>query len=186
MSPIVRKIFWFLNRYFMVPLFRLGLGAFFVNPLAGYIMILKPIGRKSGKTRYAPVNYAIQDGAIYCVSGGRQSSEWFRNIRANPNLELILPAGAIYAHAEEVTDPDEKRIAARQVLQNAGFAGFFEGYNPYKISDSELQTRIADLPVLRFQPLGLGSGAFDMGGWAWSWSLIATVLLIWILLTNLK
>jgi hypothetical protein len=40
--------------------------------------------------------------------------------------------------------------------------------------------------VLRFQPLGLGSGTFDMGGWDWVWSLIASALLIWILLIKLN
>ena len=101
---------------------------------------------------------------------------------ADHQLELILPGGAIYARAEEVTDPDEKRIVARQVLQNAGFAGFFEGYNPFKISDAELQTKISDLPVLRFQPLGLGSGAFDSGGWAWPWAFVLTAIVAWVLL----
>ncbi len=57
MPPLVRRIFWFLNTFFMVPLFRLGLGPFFGNPLSGYIMVLKAIGRKSGKVRYTPVNY---------------------------------------------------------------------------------------------------------------------------------
>jgi deazaflavin-dependent oxidoreductase (nitroreductase family) len=181
MPPIVRKIFWFLNKFIMVPIFRLGLGPFFGNPFSGYMMILKPVGRKTGKIRYAPVNYAIQNGFVYCISGGRKNSDWFRNICANPQLELILPGGAIYARAEEVTDPDEKRIIARRVLQNAGFAGFFEGYNPYQISDEELQAKIADLPVLRFEPLGPGSGVFDMGGWAWIWSFVATGLLLWML-----
>ena len=180
MPPLMRKIFWFVNKYFMVPMFRLGFGALFGNPFSGYIMILKPVGRKSGKVRFAPVNYAIRNGFVYCISGGRESSDWFRNIRATPQLELILPSGAIYARAEEVTDPDEKLVVARRVLQNAGFAGFFEGYNPFKISDAELQTKIADLPVLRFTPLGLGSGAFDSGGWAWPWAFVITAILVWL------
>lgn len=180
MPPLMRKIFWFINRYFVVPMFRLGFGAFFGNPFTGYIMVMKPLGRKTGRVRFAPVNYAIQSGCVYCMSGSRDSSDWFRNICANPQLELILPGGAIYARAEEVSDPDEKLVIARRVLQNAGFAGFFEGYNPYQISDAELQTNIADLPVLRFQPLGLGSGAFDAGGWAWIWAFVITAILIWL------
>ena len=144
--------------------------------------MLKPVGRKFGKVRFAAVNFSIHNVLVYFISGGRESSDWFRNVRATPQLELILPGGAIYARAEEVTDPDEKRIVARQVLQNAGFAGFFEGYNPFKISDAELQTKISDLPVLRFQPLGLGSGAFDSGGWAWPWAFVLTAIVAWVLL----
>jgi hypothetical protein len=60
----MRRFFRFLNKYFMVPLFRLGFGPFFGNPFTGYIMVLKVLGRKTGKLRYAPVNYAILDGKV--------------------------------------------------------------------------------------------------------------------------
>lgn len=175
MSPILRRVFWFVNRYLMVPIFRLGLGPLFGSPFGGYIMVLKPIGRKSGKTYHTPVNYAIHNGCVYCVSGGRRTSDWFRNLLAHPEVEIILPGGAIFARAEEVADPDERRVMARQVLINAGFAGFFEGYNPRTISDAALQEKIHDLPVLRFTPLGLGNGACDPGGWAWVWSVALTL-----------
>lgn len=178
MSPLVRRIFWVLNKFFMVPMFRLGFGPFFGNPLSGYILVLKTIGRKSGKARYVPLNYAIHKGDVYCISGGRKTSDWYRNLHANPEIEMTLPGGALYARMDEICDPDEKGLIARQVLKNAGFAGFFEGYNPWRISDEELKHKIADLPVLRFHPLGVGNGASDMGGWAWIWSFVVTAILI--------
>jgi deazaflavin-dependent oxidoreductase (nitroreductase family) len=171
-------MFRFLNKYFMVPLFRLGFGPFFGNPFSGYILVLKTIGRKSGRVRYAPVNYAIHKGDIYCISGGRKTSDWYRNLCANPDIEMILPGGAFYAHMDELCDPEQRALIARQVLKNAGFAGFFEGYNPWRISDEDLQRKIADLPLLRFQPSGVGNGPSDAGGWAWIWSFVATVILI--------
>lgn len=70
MSPnLLRRFFWYLNRYLMVPMFRLGLGPVIGNPLSGYIMVIKTSGRKSGITRYSPVNYAILNGSVYCLSG---------------------------------------------------------------------------------------------------------------------
>ncbi len=179
MPPLLRKIFWFVNKFFMVPVFRLGLGFFFGNPLSGYIMLLKPVGRKTGKLRYAPVNYAIHNGSVYCLSGGRQSSDWYRNLIANPQVEVILPGGAILGQVTEVTDPQERLLVTRRVLQNAGFAGFFEGYNPFMITDAELLLKSADLPVLRIQPIGLGSGPADPGGWGWVWVTLLTIFLIW-------
>ena len=179
MPPLLRKIFWFVNKFFMVPVFRLGLGFFFGNPLSGYIMVLKPVGRKTGKLRYAPVNYAIHNGSVYCLSGGRQSSDWYRNLMANPQVEVILPAGAILGQVTEVTNPQERLLVTRQVLQNAGFAGFFEGYNPFTITDAELLLKSAGLPVLRIQPIGLGSGPADPGGWGWVWVTLLTIFLIW-------
>jgi deazaflavin-dependent oxidoreductase (nitroreductase family) len=181
MTPTVRRIFWVINKFFMVPMFRLGFGFLFGNPLSGYIMVLKVAGRKSGKIRYAPVNYAIYKGFVYCISGGRKESDWFRNIIANPHIEVILPAGPIFGSVEEVFDAGERQAVIRQVLQNAGFAGFFEGYNPFTISDDELKSKSADLPVLRISPVGIGNGACDPGGWAWVWSLIITVMIIWLL-----
>ncbi len=182
MPPLMRRIFWFFNKFFMVPLFRLGLGPLFANPVSGYIMVMKVIGRKSGKTRFTPVNYAIHKGEIYCISGGRRTSDWYKNLLATPEIELILPGGAVYAHVEEIADSGLRRLVIRQILQNAGFAGFFEGYNPWRISDDELMAKSADLPLLRFHPLGIANGASDAGGWAWVWVWIFTLLALWLLL----
>lgn len=178
MPPLMRRIFWFLNKFFMVPVFRLGLGPLFGNPFTGYIMVLKAVGRKSGKIRYAPVNYAIHKGNIYCVSGGRESSDWYRNVRAVPQIEVILPSGPIFGCVEEVSDTEDRRIIVRQILKNAGFAGFFEGYNPFTISDEELMQKSADLPLLRIHPIGVGAGASDPAGWAWIWLWAALILSI--------
>ena len=168
MPPLMRRIFWFINKFFMVPLFRLGFGPFFVNPLTGYIMVLKVIGRKTGKVRYAPVNYTIHKGDIYCISGGRQTSDWYRNLLATPEVEIILPSGPVYARVDEIPDPDARRVLIRQILKNAGFAGFFEGYNPFTITDDELMHKSGDMPLLRFHPWGIAN-ASDPGGWAWVW-----------------
>ena len=102
---------------------------------------------------------------------------------ATPEIEIILPGGMVFARVDEVPDPEVRRVVIRQILKNAGFAGFFEGYNPFTITDDELMQKSADLPLLRFYPLGLGSGAFDSGGWAWIWSFVVTIVLIlWIVL----
>jgi deazaflavin-dependent oxidoreductase (nitroreductase family) len=178
----MRRIFWFLNKFFMVPMFRLGFGPIFGNPLTGYIMVLKVIGRKTGKVRYAPVNYAIHKGDIYCISGGRKTSDWYKNLLVTPEIEMILPSGPVYARMEEISDRETRRVVIRQILKNAGFAGFFEGYNPFTISDDELMRKTADLPLLRFHPVGFANGASDPGGWAWIWAIVLTVLVILLLI----
>lgn len=178
MSTVLRRVFKFLNKFFMVPMFRLGFGPFMGNPFTGYIMVLKTIGRKSGKVRYVPVNYTIYKGNVYCISGFRKEADWYRNLRAKPEIEMILPGGSIYARMQEISGTNEKRIVTRRILINAGFAGFFEGYNPHRISDEDLQIKTADMPVLRFQPLGIGNGAFDYGGWAWILAIVITILIV--------
>ncbi len=179
----MRRIFWFLNKFFMVPMFRLGFGPFFGNPLVGYIMVLKVIGRKTGKLRYAPVNYAIQDGKVYLVSGFRGASDWYRNVRSNPVIEAILPGGTIAGTINEVSNLDIRGKVIRQIFKNAGFAGFFEGFNPFRISDEEVAQRTADIPLLSIQPGGVGSGPSDPGGWAWVWMPVSLVILTWALVS---
>jgi len=174
----MRGFFRFLNKYFMVPMFRLGFGPCFGNPISGYIMVLKIIGRKSGKLRYAPVNYAIHDGKVYCMAGFGRNSDWYRNIQANLNLEVILPGGAIYGTALEVRDADERSLMIRQILKNAGLVAFLDGFNPYRITDDELSKRTAQMPLISIQPSGMGSGASDPAGWAWVLTLLLTILFI--------
>jgi deazaflavin-dependent oxidoreductase (nitroreductase family) len=174
----MRRFFKFLNKFFMVPMFRLGFGPFFGNPISGYIMVLKIIGRKTGKLRYAPVNYAICNGKVYCMAGFGRISDWYRNLQANTQIEVILPGGTISGTAQEVSDPSERMLVIRQILKNGGFAGFFDGFNPYRINEEELLKRTANMPLISIQPAGLGSGPADPGGWAWVWASIFTILLI--------
>jgi deazaflavin-dependent oxidoreductase (nitroreductase family) len=181
MPPVLRRIFWFINKFLMVPFFKLGFGPLFGNPLTGYIMVLKAVGRKSGRVRFAPVNYAIHNGDIYCVSGGRKTSDWYRNLLASPRIEVILPGGALFASVEEVSGADRNPAIIRQILKNAGFAGFFEGYNPFTISEEDLAARTTDLPLLRLRPIGIASGASDPGGWAWVWIFVITIAVILLL-----
>lgn len=167
MAQNFRRIFWYINKYLMVPLFRMGLGPLMGNPFSGYIMIVKTVGRKTGKMRFSPVNYAIQNGCIYCLAGFGQVCDWYRNLRANPQVELILPGRSVSGAAVEVLESPEYLLAARQVLKNGGFAGFFMGFNPYTVSDAILKEKMKGIPMTRIQPTGLGAGPYDAGGGYW-------------------
>ena len=177
-TSIIRRVFWFLNKFFMVPMFRLGFGPFVGNPLTGYIMVIKNTGRKSGKTRYAPVNYCIYQGDLYCLAGFGKISDWYKNILANPNIEVIHPDGPLAGVAEVVTETDNRTVLLRMILKNAGFAGFFEGFNPFTISDEGLERKLGDRPLIRIHPNGLGNGASDPAGWAWVTMVVICILLV--------
>ena len=174
----MRFFFKILNTLFMVPMFRLGMGPFFGNPITGYIMVLKVIGRKTGKVRYVPVNYAIRNGSVYCLAGFGRACPWVLNLQAIPDIDVILPGGAIAGHVEEASDPAERSLVLRQILKNAGFATVFEGFIPFRASMEALAARTADRPLLRIRPTGIGNGASDPGGWAWVWTLVCTIALV--------
>lgn len=177
----LRQIFKFINRYFMVPAYRMGLGWLIVNPISGYIMVIKNIGRKSGKWYYTPTNYAIINGNIYCLAGFGRKSHWYLNLVANPTAEIMLPGRTVLGKVEEVTDGEEALEAARQVFRNAGVAGFMEGYNPRTAPDEKLLKTLSRAPVLRITPTGIGSGPMDASGWHWVGLVIAMIAIILLL-----
>jgi len=182
MPDPLRKFFRFLNKFFMVPMFRLGWGGLLTNPFSGYTMVLKVIGRKTGKIRPTPVNYAFHQGAVWCISGGGRTADWYKNLMTTPDIEAILPGGAIFGKVSEENDPEIRRIIIRQILKNAGFAGWMEGYNPWKISDAELKEKTGHMPLLKITPLGIGAGASDPHGWAWITTTILIILFIFLLI----
>jgi deazaflavin-dependent oxidoreductase (nitroreductase family) len=177
-----RRGFRLFNKLFMVPMFQLGLGAVMGNQISGYIMLLKTTGRKTGKIRYSPVNYAIHKGNVYCMAGWGKSTDWYRNISATREIEAILPSGPFYGMVEEVDNLDERRYVLRNILKNAGFAGYFEGFNPFSVTDEELMEKTADKPLLRIRLSGIGSGASDPGGLSWVWTVFSVLLTIMIIL----
>ncbi len=178
MSNMGRRTFVLFNRFFMVPMFRLGFGPFMGNRVTGYIMVLRTIGRKSGKVRYSPVSDAIHRGNGDCMAGFGRLSDWYRNLQATNEVEAILPGGAIYGLVEGVEDIAERKLILRMILKNAGFAGFFEGFNPFTVTDDELLAKTAGLPLLRIHPIGVGNGPSDPGGWVRVWTGLSVLALI--------
>ena len=80
-----------LNR-FMVAAWRLGLGGMINGcpKVMGRIMVLTTVGRKSGLFRRTPVNYAILDDEVYCTAGFGATTDWYRNVQADPQVEIWL------------------------------------------------------------------------------------------------
>lgn len=175
----LRATFKFFNKL-MVLLWRLGLGPWInASPdTGGRIMVLTTIGRKSGQKRRAPVNYARVNGDVYCLAGFGQKTHWFRNLLANPDVEVWLPDGWWTGHAEEVTDPEEQLHLVRRILMNSGFAAeAFEAIDPHSISDEELREHSADWPVVHIRLEQALNGRGGPGDLAWLWPVAGTLAL---------
>ena len=91
-------------------------------------MVITHTGRKSGLRRRTPVNYAIINGDIYCAAGFGAVADWYRNLLADPHVEVWLPDGW-WAGSQRCDDlPAEQRLPVlRQVLINSGFAAYAAG-----------------------------------------------------------
>lgn len=174
----LRIAFKYFNR-FMLFMWRLGLGSW-VNAWprgGGQIMVLTTTGRKSGLRRRTPVNYALVDGELYCTAGFGQVSDWYRNLAANPQVEVWLPDGWWAGSAEEIDDPQRRVPLLRQVLIGSGFAAFAAGINPYRISDEQLAAVTADYRLVHIRRTAPRTGKDGPGDLAWVWPVAVLLLL---------
>jgi deazaflavin-dependent oxidoreductase (nitroreductase family) len=136
----LRRVFRVMNR-FMVFMWKIRLGKMINMWPAGFgrIMVIKHRGRKSGREFLTPVNYAIVDGEIYCTAGFGPVSDWYRNMLANPQIELWLPEGKRSACAEDISDSPRRLFLLRQAIIASGFAAPLFGINPRKLNDEQLE-----------------------------------------------
>jgi deazaflavin-dependent oxidoreductase (nitroreductase family) len=85
----------------MTTLYRAGLGRL----IGRLILLLTTTGRKTGLARVTPLQYEEVDGAI-CVGSARgQRADWYRNILANPRVQVQVGGRRFAGTAEPVTDP---------------------------------------------------------------------------------
>lgn len=179
----LRQGFKTFNR-FMLLLWRLGLGTA-VNgwpSVGGRIMVLTHTGRKSGMRRRTPVNYAEIGGELYCTAGFGHSSDWYRNLLANPQVEVWLPDGWWAATAADVTDRADNLSILRQVLINSGFAARAVGIDPVQMTDAQLRALTADYRLVQIHRTAPRTGVGGPGELAWLWPLTTLLLLVYLLL----
>ena len=127
----LRKAFKRFN-HLMILMWRLGLGRW-INmwpDKGGRIMVIAHKGRKTGLRRLTPVNYAVVDGELYCTAGFGRVSDWYRNITADPHVEVWLPQGRWVGVAEDVTEDPRALELMREVLIGSGFAAELFGLHP--------------------------------------------------------
>jgi deazaflavin-dependent oxidoreductase (nitroreductase family) len=167
----MRLAFKRLNQ-FMVVVWRLGLGWMVTiwPAVTGQIMVLTHTGRKSGLRRRTPVNFAYVDGELYCTAGFGRLSDWYRNMMANPAVEIWLPDGSWREGlVEDVSDSPRRLELMRAVLIGSGFAAYMFGINPHKLSDLELDQVSREYRLLHVKPGLAHTGPGGPGDLAWVW-----------------
>jgi deazaflavin-dependent oxidoreductase (nitroreductase family) len=73
--------------------------------LGRIVLLLTTTGRKTGLKRVTPLQFSELDGNYYVASSRGQRADWFRNIQANPHVEVWVERRHFEALAEPVTDP---------------------------------------------------------------------------------
>ncbi|MBN2548321.1 MAG: nitroreductase family deazaflavin-dependent oxidoreductase [Anaerolineales bacterium] len=81
--------------------YAIGLG-----PLIGrVVLLLTTTGRRTGLKRVTPLQYELVDGAYYVASARGLKADWFRNLQADPHVEVQVKKTYFHGLAEVVTDP---------------------------------------------------------------------------------
>ncbi|GER77961.1 MAG: hypothetical protein JETCAE02_25560 [Anaerolineaceae bacterium] len=147
----LRRTFHAMNP-FMVFMLKIGLGwTMEIAPsVSGRIMVIKHRGRRSGKEYQTPVNYARVNGDVYCLAGFGSNCDWYRNLLANPEVELRLLDGSHKARAEDASDSPDRLSLMRQVIIGSGFAGPLFGVDQRKMDDGQLDAATKDYRLVRF------------------------------------
>jgi hypothetical protein len=97
------------------------------------------------------VYHALIGESIYCYQGKHLKGQWYLNVLANPDVEVLLPSGTLKGIAEEVSDPKEAAYAIRQILKSSGVWAFLYGFNPFTIEDAVLEKKVQKMPVIRIK-----------------------------------
>ncbi len=174
----LRQLFKKLN-HFMMLIWRLGLGKW-LNAwpsIGGRIMVITQTGRKTGKKRRTPVNYNVVDGEIYCTAGFGSKSDWYRNVVADPRIEVWLPDGWWAGVVEDASDHENRTELMRQVLIGSGIVAPLFGIDPKKLSDAELEQITTPYCLLRVERAEARTGRGGPGELAWIWPLATMTLL---------
>lgn len=180
LSRASRTVFRYGNRYAMVPLHRAGLAAWLGNPLTGWQLLLTTTGRKSRLRRSTPLGYLVADGSAWVMAGYGASTLWYRNLLADPGVEVRLPARAPFAAlATEMVDPAVRARIIPRLVRSMALPGTMIGCLPWSASDERIVGLTAWVPLIRLSPADgsvLVAGPDDPGGLGWAWRTIVTTV----------
>ena len=178
----LRQGFKYFNQ-FMLFMWRTGLGRWInVWPEGiGRIMVLTTTGRKSGLRRRTPVNYAIVEDEVYCTAAFGPGADWYRNLRADPRVEVWLPDGWWEGEAEEVTDSARRLPLLREVLIASAFAGRAAGIVAQNMTDAELDELTREYKLIHVRRGLARTGSDGPGDLAWVWPAATMVLALLLL-----
>ena len=68
---------------------------------------LTTIGRKSGKPHTTPIWFVYDQGRLYLQAGRGGKTDWYLNLKKNPQMTLKVGTLALSGKAKFITDPKE-------------------------------------------------------------------------------
>lgn len=76
---------------------------------------LTTVGRVTGRPHEIEMWFALDSGTLYMLSGGREGSDWVKNLRRTPEVTVRIADEHFEGHARVVENAGEDELA-RQLL----------------------------------------------------------------------
>jgi deazaflavin-dependent oxidoreductase (nitroreductase family) len=78
---------------------------------------LTTTGRVSGLPREIEIWFGLEASTLYVLSGGGERSDWVRNLRRDPAVQVRIADRTFEGRARVVTDPEEDALARRLLAE---------------------------------------------------------------------
>ena len=138
----------------VVFLYELGL-----LPLLGighYILLLYTMGRKSGIPRVNPLEYRRREDTVLLFSARGKSSDWYRNLKANPEkTEIRIGFKRIKPAVQFIDDPANVEEIMRWYIQKfPGSSKMLFGWDQKKdnLETADLSSLAEALKIVQLTP----------------------------------
>ena len=78
---------------------------------------LTTVGRVTGRPHEIEMWFAMDGHTLYMLSGGRDRSDWVKNLRRTPEVKVRIGAEVFDGHARVVEDTEEDELARRLLVE---------------------------------------------------------------------
>ncbi len=75
------------------------------------------MGRVTERPHKIEIWFAINDRALYMLSGARDRSDWVKNVRRNPEVTVRIAGEDFEGRARVVEDAEEDALARRLLIE---------------------------------------------------------------------
>ncbi len=106
------------------------------------LILLTTTGVRSGRKHVTPLNFSRDGDRVVVIAskgGSAMHPDWYRNIVANPEVQIEDGADTFRARATTATEPERTRLYDQQAREMS----FFDGYR------KRVKTR--EIPVVIFE-----------------------------------
>ncbi len=78
---------------------------------------LTTVGRVSGKPHEIEIWFGLNDRSLYMLSGGRDRSDWLKNVRRGPEVTVQIAGEDFEGRARVVEGAEEDALARRLLVE---------------------------------------------------------------------